>query len=359
MFKKIMKPLALVCAMLIGLSAIGCADTSWAVKVDNITVPAGVYISYLYTNREKVLSQASSSSSATSSDALTLGSSSKAASKSSSSDAWTQKIENQNAYSWAVNNALQSSEEMAMAEELAAKKKITITSDEKTSLASYVSQIMSENSGFASNGVVASSFQRVINFSGLLTPKLIDAYYGKKGENPVSDTDLLNYYTTNFADVKQIYITTIDDNGNALPDDKLKEIQATVNSIYTQLQADKSKFDSLQTTYDQDTTDRQNNPAGFIFPKNSSTYALFADTAFNTKIGDVSKTQSAYGWHILYRVPADTSASIYTDSMKTQVLDTMKADDFKALLDAALKKAKVVENKNTLNRYSPKNLKDS
>jgi hypothetical protein len=361
MIKKWVKGTALACGILLGLSATGCSDTTWAFKVDNITVPTGVYLSYLYINREQVLANASgssSSSSAASSDALTV---SKASSSSagSASDPWSQKIENQNAQAWAINNATKSSEELAIAEELCKQKNISLTSDEQTSLSSNVSSYMSSYTGFASNGVSSASLQRVLSFNGYLTPKLIQAYYGKGGQTPVSDTDLLNYYTNNFADVKQIYITTLDDSGNALPADQLTKIKSTIDSVYNQVSADRSKFAGLQTQYDQDVNDEKSYPAGFIFPKNSSDFAIFADKAFEMKVGDVAEMQSQYGWHVLYRLPTDTSTASYTDAMKQQVLETMKADDFKKLLDDTLAKAKVTVNQSTRNHYDPKKLKDS
>lgn len=362
MYKKSLRAVALACALVTAVTFTGCADTSWAVKVDNVTVPAGVYISYLYINREKVLAKAqssSSASSASSSGALTVGSSSSKASSTTSSDPWSQKIDNKNASTWAMTDALKSTKELAMAEELCAKKNIALTSSETSGISSYAKQYLAYYTGFSSNGVKQTSLERLLSYSYLRIPKLIEAYYGKNGETPVSDSDLMNYYTGNFADIKQIYIQTVDDNGKSLPDDKLKSIDSNIDSVYSQLTADKSKFDSLQGKYDEDTSGRKSNPAGYIFPKGSSTYATISDDAFSMKVGEIKKVKYSDGWRILYRVQPSTDASIYNDTMKTEVLDTMKADDIIKLLDTKLKSAKVTENKHTLNKYNPKSLKDS
>jgi hypothetical protein len=351
MFKKIIKSTAIACATLIALSATGCSDKSWAVKVNNVKIPVGVYVSYLYINRENVLYQASQSSSST--NALT-------GAASSSSDPWSQKIDNQTAYNWSINNALKSTEEFAVAGELCAKKKITLTADENKNLASYASQYMTQNTGFASNGITQASIEKYLSFYGLLMPLLINAYYGKSGENPVSDTDLKNYYTANFADIKQIYLTTIDDQGNALPDDQQKTIKAQADSIFAGLNADKTKFSVLQTQYDQDVNGAKANPAGYIFAKDESQLpaSIFVSTAFTMNVGDVKEIQSDYGWHIIYKVTSDTSDSIYNDTMKTQVLQEMKSGDVMKLIDDNLAKAKVVKNEAAINHYNPKNLKD-
>jgi general stress protein CsbA len=364
MFKKPIRAVALACALVTAVTFTGCADTSWAVKVDNVTVPAGVYISYLYINREKVISQSESSSSsatssATSSGSLSVGSSSSKTSSTTSSDPWSQKIENKNAATWAMTDALKSSKELAMAEELCEKKKITLSSSETSGISSYAKQYLTYYTGFASNGVKQASLERVLTYSYLRIPKLVQAYYGKSGETPVSDSDLLSYYSSNFADIKQIYMQTVDDNGKALADDKLKSIEATINSIYAQLTADKSKFDALQTQYDEDTSGRKSNPAGYIFAKGDTTYSSISDDAFSMKIGEIKKIKSTTGWRILYRVQPNTDASIYNDSMKTDVLNAMKTTDLINMLDSKLKSAKVTENKHTLDKYNPKNLKDS
>jgi hypothetical protein len=369
MLKKFCRAVAVLCAAACLFSVAGCADTSWAVKVDNVSVPAGVYISYLYLNREKVISQSSSSSSSSSSassaassssDTLKVGSSSSSKSSSSSaSDPWKQTVNNQNALTWAMSDALKTTKELAMAEELCTQKNITLTSDEKSGISSYASQYLKYYTGFASNGVSQSSLERVLTYGYLRVPKLIQAYYGKNGETPVSDSELLSYYTSNFADVKQIYITTVDDSGNALDTAKLSQIEATVNTIYNTLTADKSKFDALQTQYDQDTSGRTSNPAGYIFSKSDSTYSAISSDVFSMKVGDVKKVKYSSGWRIFYRVTPSTASTIYNDTLKATVLQTMKSSDLTTLIDNKLKKAKVVENKSTLNKYNPKNLKDS
>jgi hypothetical protein len=351
MFKKIIKSTAIACATLIALSATGCSDTSWAVKVDNVKIPAGVYVSYLYINRENVLYQASQSSSSASSNTLT-------GAASSSSDPWSQKIDTQTAYNWAINSALKSTEELAMTEELCTKKKITLTAAENTNLASYASQYMTQYTGFASNGVSQASFEKYFSFYALV-PKLIDAYYGKGGETPVSDTDLKNYYTGNYADIKQIYLTAVDANGTALPDDQQSTIKAQADQIFAGLNADKTKFAALQTQYDQDVTGQKNNPAGYIFAKDSNILPpTSVATAFTMKVGDVQEVPDVDGWHIIYKVAIDTSDSVYTDTMKEQVLQEMKTGDLIKLIDDNLAKAKVVKNEAAINHYNPKNLKD-
>ena len=259
-----------------------------------------------------------------------------------------------------MNDALKSSKELAMVEELCSKKKISLTSTEKSSISSYASSYMSTYTGFSSNGISQKSLERTLQYSALYLPKLIQAYYGKSGEHPVSDADLLAYYNSNFADIKQILISSNDDSGNALTGDKLKAAEATANEVYKQLSADHSKYSSLESTYDYDKSGAQSYPQGYIFAKDNTQYIqVFTNAAFEMKVNEVKMVQSSYGWHIMYRVPNDTSASVYNDTQKAEVLQDMKKSDMMKIIDSALAKAKVVKNNSMLNHYSPKKLKDS
>ena len=359
MFRKIIKPVALICAALMFLSAAGCADTSWIIKLDNKSIPIGVYLTFLYNDREDVISQASgssSSSSGTNSSYLTLGGSS-SSSSSSSSDPWSQKIDNQDAYVWVLNDAMKSTRDLAMAEKLCGEKNISLTDSEQSTVSSLASYYMSAYTGLANNGISSDSYQRVIRYQYFYLPKLLEALYGKNGTSPVSDADLLSYYTSNFADIKEIALSTVDDEGNSLSAAQLKKVSAQADSIYQQLSADTSKFDALQAQYDPAMA--KSNPAGEIFSADTTDYTSdFVTTAFGMKVGDVKKIESTDGWHIMYRVKTDTSASAYDDSMKEQVLGKMKLKDLMSQLDSEAAKAGIVVNSAAVKHYDPKKLKD-
>ena len=347
MFKHIIKVAALVCAMLIGLSLTGCADTSWALKVDNITIPSGVYITYLMSARQTVLSASSSSSS--SSTGVTLNGT-------TSADAWSQKIEGQNALSWAINSSVDSCKQLAIVEELCAKKKIVLTADEKTTVSTDAANYI-QNTAYASNGVSASSIERILGVNYFLTSELFSSYYGATGETPVADNDIKTYFTGNYVQIKQVFFNKYDDTNALLSADKLTALKAKANTVMGEVTANKTKFDSYVTAYNED-PGMQTAPNGYVFNKDESFIQLFKDTAFSMAIGDVKLIETDQGWHIMYKVPLDSDASWFTANKPT-VLQSMKSVDFQALLKDAIAKAKVSINADTKNRYNPKNLKDS
>lgn len=363
MIKKVCKAAALVCALAVFFFVTGCADTSWAVKVNNVTVPSGVYITYLLSARSQVESNAASSSSSDSSSSESgLGGTSNAAlsssstSSTSSTDVWSQKIEGKTALSWAINEAEQSSEKLALIEQLCKTHNLTLTSSEKSLCSSYAQQYYSAYSLYASNGVSSSSLERIFENS-YLSSKLFDSYYAKGGSKAVSDTDAKSYYSKNFVHIKHILLQTTDDEGNTLSDAKIAEIKAKAEQIAAQAKADPSKFDSLVKQYNEDPGMTQS-PDGYIFNKSSNYVQEFKDAAFSMKVGEIRVVKTSYGYHVMYRVALDPNASSF-DTNKSTVLHAMKDTEFNSTLASLLKSASVKVNDSAINRYNPQKLKTS
>lgn len=133
--------------MAVGLSFTGCADTSWAVKDGNVTIPTGVYLYYLLSSASTVQQQATSTSSTA-----------------SGSDPWSQKIENTNAVTWAINSAVKNCKQLAVVEKLCASRKVTLTADQKkTASTSASSNYTQYSSILKKNGIDQSSIDRISN----------------------------------------------------------------------------------------------------------------------------------------------------------------------------------------------------
>ena len=355
---KTIRRAALALTLLFALGTAGCADTTWAIKVNGATVPSGVYISYLLGYSSQVLNGETTSSSSSSSESNPLSVTASSSSSSAASDPWATKVEGETALSWVMNSALKDTERFAVVEALAAQKKLTLTSDETTSVQQYAKTYASYTP-YSKNGVSESSLERVIGFQ-FLQAKLFDSYYAKGGETPVSDTDLQNYYTSNFVRIKQIFFNKYDDTGTLLASDKLTQVKATASQVLQQVQKSKTSFDSLMSQYNQD-TGMQQYPDGYIFDKNGygdiNAIQVFKDAAFSMNVGDVKLIESDEGYHIMYKLAVDPKASTFDSTMQEQVLESMKEKDFTALLDSQISKAKIVQNKHTLNKYNPKSLK--
>lgn len=359
---KLLRAAAGSLAVLVGLTTTGCADTTWAVKVNNSKVSTGVYIAYLLSYRSQILNNSSSgassasSSSSAGSNPLSVTPSGASSASAASSDPWSQKVDGSPAISWAINSALKDCERMAVTESLAATRKLSLTSTETSTAKQYAQTYSSYYPAYKSNGVSETSLQRLLEYQ-FISKKVFDSYYAKGGEKAVSDTDLKNYYTANFVHVKQIFFNKYDDTGALLSADKLAQIKSTASQVLGMAVANKGSFDSLVTKYNED-SGMTSNPDGYIFDKSASYLQVFKDTAFSMAVGDVKLIESDEGYHILYKLPVDPTASTYNDNMKEQVLESMKWTEFSQTIDGLVSKAKIEKNSHTLNKYNPKTLKD-
>lgn len=361
MSKKIRKLPAILCVIFAALSFTGCADTTWAVKYNSITIPSGVYITYLINAKGNLESQAeSSSSSSSSSSSAGLGgtsiSGSSSSSTSSATDIWSQKIDGTNALTWAVSQATLNCKKLAYIEQQCTEKKLTLTSTEKTTANSYADQYFSTYTVLNSNGVSSSSLEKIVQ-SSYLGDKLFTYYYGTGGSKAIPDSQAKDYYVKNYVHIKQIFFNKYDSSSNLLSDDKLAKLKTKANQVLALAEKDKAGFDALVKKYNED-PGMTETPDGYIFNKSSSYIQNFKDTAFSMKVGDIKLIETTEGYHIMYKINVDPNASTYSQN-KSGVLHAMKDTEFNTMVENALKNEKFQVNSQTINRYNPKNLKDS
>lgn len=360
--------LATVCALSIGLVATGCSDTSWILKSGSITMPAGVYLYKLMVNAASVeqkaqeaASASSSSSAAASSSAsssLLGSSSSSASSNSAASNPWSQKIDGVSATSWAINQALDNTKALLVVEKECADHKIALSSSEQSTLISQTDSFYSQYESILSkNGVGKTSFERIQTDSSLKS-KLFDYYYGKGGSKAVSDSDIASYYTSNFVQVKQIFVAKQDSSGNALSSDKLAAAKAKAQKAFAAAKADPQNFVKLRDTYNED-PGAKTYPDGYVFSKataKSDNYdQKFVDLAFSLKDGEIGMAESDMGYFIEYKTTPDPKASSFSTE-KEAALQEMKGTDFDNYLKSAASGLKIQVNQTVCNRFNPQKL---
>lgn len=342
---KKMKLCAFACALAVGLSLTGCSDTSWILKDGDITIPTGIYNYYLISGASEVSSLAASSSS----------------SGTSSADIWSQTVSGTDAVTWTKNNALESCKKLAVIEKLCAQRNVTLTKDQESTASSNASTSYSAyKTLWSNNDISETSLQRLVK-DLYLKQKLFDSYYGKNGDKAVSESEIENYYTENFAHVKQIFISKYDTtNYTALSGDNLKAAEKKAKEAYEAAKADPKNFDKYVEKYNED-PGMKSDPNGYIFSKKTAASdgfdTKFTDLAFSLKVGDVGMAKSDMGWFIEYRVDTDPKDSdTFTDSMKSTVLSEMKIDEFEKLITDQVAKESFQLNDSTISHYNPKKL---
>lgn len=334
-----------VCALAIGFLTTGCSNTAWAIKSGNVTIPTGVYAYYLLSNASSVYQQANNATTTTTANkTITLP--------------WAQKIDNEPATTWAINNAILSCEEVIFIEQQCAARKITLTASEEASAKSKAdSSYGSYESLFTKNGIGETSVERTEEATAL-SNKLFDSYYGTGGDKAVSETDLDNYYTKNYVHVKEIFINTEDSSGKALTGAKLTAATNKANEAYSDATQDKSDFDSLVKKYNEDSK-MTSNPDGYIFSKTTaqsqSLDQNFIDLAFSLKVGSVGKVQSGKGIFIVYKVPVDPKASTF-NSQKESILSALKGTEYSNFVKSSSGKLKIEKNSSTFSHFTPESM---
>lgn len=351
MHNKLIKPIAFVCAAAISASVLaGCSDKSWAVSVDGTKMPTGVYLAFLLQAKSQVQQQAAYSTTSAGS---------------ASSNPWSQKVEGKDAKTWAEDTALTYVEEMAVIENLCAKRKLSVTASESSLAANYAnSEAAQEGNLYSANGISNESIARVSRDFQYLQVKLFNSYYDAGGDKAVSTADLQKYYLNNYVRIKHIVIKTTDASGNALTGAALKKVDTEANGVLANAKTNPSQFSALMKKYSQDVDSNKspNQPDGYVFSKysaeNNNYDTTFTSTAFSMKNNEIKMIKASYGYDIMYKLPVTKSDSFLT-SAKTSILYEIKKDDFQNTINSAVKSAKIVKNNSTLKHYDPSTLKEA
>ncbi len=337
MKKRGIRALAVLLAGALTFALTGCADTLWVMKTKTVSVPTGVYLYYLLDAKEQLSEGTAGKTDATSSGTV--------------SDPWGQKVAGKSAKDWAVSEAQKETRELLATETLCKQRKVSLTSSEKSTVSSYAKNMMSSYTIFSNNGISETSLERVLAYSYYLKDALFQSYYGSTGTEAVSDAALKAYYTAHFVQIKQIFFSITDDSGNALSSTEQKAKKKKAQDVLGQISADRSNFDALVKTDNED-SGMTSDPTGYVFGKTSSYLSVFKNAAFKMKVGDVKLIKSSEGYHIMYKVALDSSKF---DSAKSDVLTDMKQATFTKMLDSY---KGITVNGATIFRYNPKSLAD-
>ena len=192
------------------------------------------------------------------------------------------------------------------------------------------------------------------NGTGILSEKAFLAKYGEEGAR-YSDEDTAAFAEENgLLGAKHILLLTVDaDTREPLTDEEiaakrviaenlLAELQA-VQNLQTDPAALESLFDSLMAEYTED-NGYASYPDGYVF-SDGQMVQEFEDAVKALEIGQMSDiVESAYGYHIILRIPVEPDAVIGTDSTGVDVTLRYAAatQDYSELLSAWVDEADVV-----------------
>ncbi len=325
-------------------SVTGCSgDTSWAVKTENDTVPAGVYLSYLMDAY---------------SEAQGLADASK--------DLWGQTIEEVSAEQWIVNKAMKTTRQYVavnlMFDELGMTMGTEGTNTAKTKADSYWSQYQKT---YEQNGISYASVLKLAE-NDYKTQKIFDYFYETNGVEPVSEETIQGHFYDNYAKVKYLSVSRTKPDGTKIDEAELKKtvdgyiteinrgknIDEVIDEYLTELYSDYGLSD-----YKPDTSDSDRNVT-LLSKQQGGSLEGFVEKTFEQKEYNVPYSDDTSEGYIFLGARYDLSKDdeLYAKNREA-VLRQLRGEEYTQKLESRLESVKVTVNEEAVNRYSPRNIK--
>lgn len=326
-------------------SVTGCSgDTTWVLKTENDTVPAGVYLSYLRDAYEQAQNQVDTST-----------------------DIWSQKIDDVPVEQWIINKATKTTKQYiainVMFDELGMTMGTEGTNTAKTTADSYWTQYQTT---YEQNGISYASVVKLAE-SEYKTQKVFEYFYETNGKEPVSEDTIKEFFYDNYAKVKYVAINKYDiKTGEKKDEDALKktvdgyvteinkgtDIDTIIDACITQVYNDYGLTD-----YEPDTEDSSRN-VSLLSKQQAGVMENFVKKTFEQKEFGIPYTDDSSSSYIYLGARYDLTkdAELYQEN-RTAVLYELRGGEFSQKLEDRLSTVQITTNEEAINRYSPKNLK--
>ncbi|NLT58147.1 MAG: hypothetical protein GXX99_04210 [Clostridiales bacterium] len=146
-------------------------------------------------------------------------------------------------------------------------------------------------------GMTVQFFEENIRNSHRIEQLLADM----RGEEGLTEQDVMDQFRQDFRRVKQILIKTIDDNYEALPAEEVAAKTALKDDVLKQLEAG-ADFDALLAAHNED-PGMASLPDGYVIDRAIGFDQSFKDVAFSLEEGDFGVGEGHYGYYIIKRYP--------------------------------------------------------
>lgn len=361
-FRVLIKVLATAIIASIMMCTVSCADTTWAVKTGEYTVPAGVYLGYLtdayYTASYSVTDQ--------------------------NKDLFDQKIGDKKAADYIKDTAMDSVEKFLTVEKLFDEYKLSFTKDEtKVFEATLENYWASLSALYEENGCGKESYRKIL-LNNEKTNKIFEYYYSKDGKEPVSEKDRKEFFTKNYAKIQYIDVkysahfkgVTTESTATAEQKDELKKfaegyitrlnkgekiedlIKAEAKFVDGEVKEEEKEEEHTHEEgeeHNHEEEETKNEPT-FVTKDTSDKpdeiNAAFFKAKFNTPTLIKNGTS---GYYVFVRYKMDENGKDYTDRASS-VLSNMKSEDFEKVMDKAIEKISFSVNKSAIRRFKPQNV---
>ncbi len=224
-------------------------------------------------------------------------------------------------------------------------------------------------------GVSLDSYTYMAGDASVKQQALFDKLYSKGGTQEVSDKDLTDYFLKNYVDYSYIpvhlYKSSTDSTGNSksekFKDAKVKKIKSELEKLAGEISDGKTTFEKAAQKCEKDySTASADEVKGTVSTKeelesSNADIAKAMDKMSNGEaklvvVGEKGDSPTAY-IAVKNDINKDVDSYIKNDSNRTTVLQKMKGDDLKDLLEKTgkdLKKSDALTiNEGAINKYQP------
>ena len=209
------------------------------------------------------------------------------------------------------------------------------------------------------NGITYDEFVNQYYDSARRTA-VVQYYFGENGvEHAVSEQQIADYYTENYARVKHVLLLTVDEStSEPLDDAAVKEAENTANEVLELAKmntGDTDNFDQLIDEYNQD-PGMSTYPEGYRIHKDDTSYdTAFKDAAFDMEVGEVRLVKGSFGYHVMKKY-AVTDPETFTEDDKEMLLENMMSEEINGLLDTWMTETPPEINESLVKKYSVRNV---
>ena len=335
------KCLAAVLSLAIMASATACsgADKSWAVKNDNLTVPIGAYIYNLYSAYQQASVQV----------------------EDSTKPILEQTVEDQDAATWIKENALRQTKSILVIDDKMKELNISLTEDELQQVSDQTDSYWgSISTAMTEYGVAKSSFNLAYADYYTKYTKVFDAIYGKGGTQEVSDADVKDYYVTNYMAFSYVLAPIIDmTTGTNLSEDELSQLDTEFKDYAAKINdgsmTAQEAADAYKTSSGDDTVQLYTDAANFN--GETSSYPEEFGTSLKSMKDGECRIVEVQGLYKVLLVKDDVTATaenkISDDASRTAILQNMKQEEFKQMIDEAADGYSAEINQKAIDSYQP------
>ncbi len=255
----------------------------------------------------------------------------------------------------ARENAVNLCKEYVAVNTLAAELSLSLQTKQEASASAWVNQQWKFFSSYYTSLGISKQALMKVRENEERRKLLLDAYYGADGLQPVADEELKAYFSSHFVVFKSIngYLTDTNDVGEpvALSDERVAEIKQQFNTMADNIRNGTS-IEEVNTKY----LEAQKSAAGgelaasVIDGQNTDYPEGFYEQVAAMKNGDVKVITLSTFIYVVQKMDALGDEGSYFTQYRTDVLQSMKGEDFEKLLQERENSFEVDEKGGTLKR---------